>query len=72
MQALEAIPKLRESMKIDRAKMKVSVSIPAKEAKLVHDKIKALFASVEVEDWEKGDLEMASAFQRARGLYSEK
>ncbi|KAH7731282.1 shwachman-Bodian-Diamond syndrome [Aphelenchoides avenae] len=56
--ALEAIPKLRETMKIDRAKMRLRVAIPAKEAKMLHDKLKALFSDVEVEDWEKGDLEI--------------
>jgi len=62
-QALEAIPKLRESMKIERAKMRISISIPSKEAKLMHDKIKALFAEIEVEDWEKGDLEMVGLIE---------
>lgn len=58
MQALEMIPKLRESLKIDRAKMRIRVSVPAKNAKTIHAKLKAFFDTVEVEDWEKGDLEM--------------
>lgn len=45
-------------MKIDRADMRVRVSIPHKEAKIVHDRLKALFKTVEVENWEEGDLEM--------------
>ena len=54
--ALDAIPKLREHMAIDRANMRIRVSIPAKNAKNIHDRLKSLFTSVEVEDWEKGDL----------------
>lgn len=57
-QALEMIPKLRESMKIDRAEMRLRVSIEAKEAKYVHERLKTMFTKVEVEDWEKGNLEM--------------
>jgi len=56
--ALEAIPLLRETMKIERAKMRVRVSIPSKNAKAVHDKLKGLFDVAEEEDWEKGDLVM--------------
>jgi ribosome maturation protein SDO1 len=56
--ALEIIPKLRENLKIDRAKMRIRVSIPAKNAKVVHEKLKTFFDTVEVEDWEKGDLQM--------------
>jgi hypothetical protein len=54
------IPKLREQVKIDRAKMRIRVSVPAKNAKNIHPKLKAFFDTVEVEDWEKGDLEMVS------------
>ncbi|KAI1721341.1 shwachman-Bodian-Diamond syndrome (SBDS) protein [Ditylenchus destructor] len=57
-QALEAIPKLRESMNIERAKMRIRVSIGAKDAKNCHDRMKALFETVEVENWEKGALDM--------------
>uniref|UniRef100_A0A915EEL6 Ribosome maturation protein SBDS n=1 Tax=Ditylenchus dipsaci TaxID=166011 RepID=A0A915EEL6_9BILA len=57
-QALEAIPKLREAMSIDRAKMRVRISVPAKDAKNIHERVKSLFEAVEVEDWEKGALEM--------------
>ncbi|KAE9556738.1 hypothetical protein FO519_000144 [Halicephalobus sp. NKZ332] len=52
--ALEAIPKLREHIKIDRAKMRLRIAIPSKEAKSLHDRIKNLFESVEVENWEEG------------------
>uniref|UniRef100_A0A915Q4K7 Ribosome maturation protein SBDS n=1 Tax=Setaria digitata TaxID=48799 RepID=A0A915Q4K7_9BILA len=57
-QALEIIPKLRESMRIDRAEMRLRVSVEAKEAKRVHDRLKGMFTKVEVEDWDQGNLEM--------------
>ena len=56
------IPKLRENLKIDRAKMRVRVSVPAKHAKSVHGKLKGFFETVEIEDWEKGNLEMVWIF----------
>lgn len=49
-------------MKIDRANMRVRLSIPHKDAKRIHDKLKAMFKSIEVEDWEAGDLEMVILF----------
>lgn len=52
------IPKLRESMKIDRAEMRLRVSVEAKEAKHMHDRLKSMFKSVEVEDWDQGNLEI--------------
>lgn len=52
------IPKLRENMTIDRAKMRIRVSVDSKDAKNTHDKLKTLFDVIEVEDWEKGDLQM--------------
>lgn len=42
--------------------MRLRVAIPAKEAKVLHDKLKALFDDVEVEDWEQGDLEIVICF----------
>lgn len=45
-------------MKIDRAEMRLRVSIEAKEAKRMHDRLKAMFTKIEVEDWERGNLEM--------------
>ncbi|KAL7078595.1 hypothetical protein ACQ4LE_002576 [Meloidogyne hapla] len=62
-QALEMIPKLRENLKIDRAKMRVRVSVPAKHAKSIHGKLKGFFETVEVEDWEKGNLEMVGLIE---------
>ncbi|VDD91035.1 unnamed protein product [Enterobius vermicularis] len=58
-QALEMIPKLRETMKIDRAEMRLRTSVDSKEAKKVHTKLRALFKTIEVEDWDAhGNLEL--------------
>ncbi|CAD5216743.1 unnamed protein product [Bursaphelenchus okinawaensis] len=57
-QALEAITKLKQTMNIDRAQMRVRVCIKHKEAKNAHSKLKQMFGKVEVEDWEDGNLEM--------------
>ncbi|CAD5222238.1 unnamed protein product [Bursaphelenchus xylophilus] len=57
-QALEGITKLKQTMDIDRAKMRIRISIKHKEAKNAHVKLKTMFDKVEVEDWEGGDLEM--------------
>nr|CAD2137665.1 unnamed protein product [Meloidogyne enterolobii] len=62
-QALEMIPKIRENLKIDRAKMRVRVSVLAKHAKSIHGKLKGFFETVEVEDWEKGNLEMVGLIE---------
>lgn len=62
-QALDAIPKLRETLKIERAKMKIRVAIPTKEAKSVHTKLKTLFSDVEVDDWQDGSLEMVGLIE---------
>lgn len=55
------IPKLRESMKIDRAEMRLRASVDANDAKKIHSRLRSLFKSVEVEDWDScGNLEMVS------------
>lgn len=54
------VPKLREIMKIDRAEMRLRISVEAKEAKRAHDRLKALFSNIEVEDWDQGNLEIVS------------
>jgi ribosome maturation protein SDO1 len=56
--ALDAIPKLQESMKLERAQMRIRVAIPHKEAKALHSRVKGLFKSVEVENWEEGALDI--------------
>lgn len=45
-------------MEIERAQMRLRLIIPSKEAKRVHEKLKASIAAVESEDWQGGDLEM--------------
>lgn len=45
-------------MNIDRAKMRIRVSIQHKDAKTAQKTLKELFEKVEVEDWEDGNLEM--------------
>lgn len=60
-QALEAIPKLREAISLERAKMRIRVSMPSHEAKITHSRLKALFSELEMEDWAEGGLEMVSS-----------
>ncbi|VDM46513.1 unnamed protein product [Toxocara canis] len=62
-QALEMIPKLRETMKIDRAEMRLRISVEAKEAKRMHERLKNLFSNVEVEDWDQGSLEIVGLIE---------
>jgi len=62
-QALDVIPQLRESMKIERAKMRVRISLPAKEAKQVKEKLEALIQEIEVEDWAEGALELVGLIE---------
>uniref|UniRef100_A0A7E4USX8 Ribosome maturation protein SBDS n=1 Tax=Panagrellus redivivus TaxID=6233 RepID=A0A7E4USX8_PANRE len=56
--ALEAIPKLQESMKLERAKMRLRIAIPSEKAKALQTKVKGLFESIEVEDWDEGSLDI--------------
>lgn len=57
-QALEVIPLIREQMPIERAKMRIRVALPAKEAKQIKEKLVPLMSEIEVEDWQGGDLEL--------------
>ncbi len=66
--ALEAIPLLRETMKMERAKMRVRVSVPSKYAKAVHGELKARFDTIEEEDWVKGDLTMVGGVRDGGGV----
>ena len=58
-QALDVIKQLRETntMSIQKAEMRIRVTIPAREAKKVKEKIRKLAARVEEEDF-SSDLEM--------------
>lgn len=38
--------------------MRLRIGIPSKEAKSLHNRVKSLFESVEVENWDEGSLEM--------------
>jgi hypothetical protein len=48
-------------MNIDRAKMRVRISVGHKNAKNMHNTLKALVDTVEVDDWEEGNLQMVSS-----------
>lgn len=62
-QALEVLPKLRETMKIERAKMRIRVHVPTKEARAVQTKLKAAFNEVEVENWDEEGLELVGLIE---------
>ena len=49
-QALEVIRVLKESIPIERVKMKIRISIPISDSKKCKDQIKALFLTVVSED----------------------
>ena len=51
-------------MEIERAQMRLRLIIPSKEAKRVHEKLKASISSVESEDWQGGDLEMVRTMNK--------
>lgn len=57
-QALEVIPKLRETMSIDRAKMRVKIFIPAHSAKSIKEKVEHCISKIEEEQWQEGSLEL--------------
>ncbi|CAJ0581589.1 unnamed protein product, partial [Mesorhabditis spiculigera] len=62
-QALEMIPKLQESLPIERAKMKLRVACPAKEGRALIGRMKPLFNEVEVENWDEQGLEMVGLIE---------
>uniref|UniRef100_A0AC35TQT7 Ribosome maturation protein SBDS n=1 Tax=Rhabditophanes sp. KR3021 TaxID=114890 RepID=A0AC35TQT7_9BILA len=59
-QALDAIPKIKESLTIERAQMRLRVALPSREAKRLHKQVRELFGTVEIEDWDEatGNLDM--------------
>lgn len=67
---MRAIDRLRSTLSIDRAKMRLRVSVGHKHAKNLHNTLKGLIETVEVEDWEEGNLEMVSFFMRFKLIYS--
>ncbi|CAJ0949912.1 unnamed protein product, partial [Mesorhabditis belari] len=62
-QALEVIPRLRESMKIERAKIRLRVAVATKEARNLQGKLKLLFDEIEVENWDEQGLELIGLIQ---------
>lgn len=56
-QALEVIRKLKSSMNIERAQMRLKITLPQKEAKKIKDKVVKLVSAVESEEWQ-ADLEL--------------
>jgi ribosome maturation protein SDO1 len=60
-QALEVIRQIKEAdvMPIDRAQMRIKLTLPQKDAKQVLEKLRSSFTSIESEEWE-GDLEIVS------------
>lgn len=58
-QALEVIRLLQQCMPIERARMRLKVQLPSKEARHVREKIIKLL-TVEEEEWSGGDMEIVS------------
>ena len=58
-QALEVIRQLKTHMQIERARMRLKLVLPAREARRVRDKISGFLATVEQDDWDP-DLEIVS------------
>lgn len=58
-QALEVIRLLRQEMSIERARMRLRIQLPAKDARHLREQILHLL-TIEEEDWVGGDLEIVS------------
>lgn len=59
-QALEVIKLLRESIPIERAQMRIRVSVPKDAAKRAKEKLEPHLSGIENEDWDCGNLEVVS------------
>lgn len=59
-QALDVIPLLKETMPLERAQMRVRITLSGKEARKIRDKITALTSSNEQEEWNGGTVVMVS------------
>ncbi|KAL7307548.1 hypothetical protein TKK_0000243 [Trichogramma kaykai] len=57
-QALELIPQLKNVMPLERAQMRLKMSISGKEARKIREKLVKLIATIETEDWNSGTLDM--------------
>lgn len=60
-QALEVIRLLQQSIPIDRARMRLKIQLPPKDARRVRENIIKLI-TVEVEEWSAGDMEIVSEY----------
>ena len=56
-QALDVIRLLRDSMAIERARMRLQIQLPAKEARTLRDRLLSML-TMEAEDWAGGHMEM--------------
>ncbi|KAF6204215.1 hypothetical protein GE061_002555 [Apolygus lucorum] len=57
-QTLDVIPQLKAVMPLERAQMRLKITISGKEARKLREKLVKLTTSVESETWESGELEM--------------
>lgn len=57
-QALEVIRLLKQTLQIERAHMRLSLSVPSKFGKRAREKLTPHIAVIERESWDGGDLEM--------------
>jgi len=64
-QALEVIPKLREIMPIERAKMRIRVFVPSHSAKALKEKLLPLL-TIENESWVSGNLDLTGVTEPGR------
>ncbi|XP_043504676.1 ribosome maturation protein SBDS [Polistes fuscatus] len=56
-QALDIIPQLKSVMPLERAQMRLKVSISGKEAKKLREKLTKLVKKIESENWDSGTLD---------------
>lgn len=59
-QALDVIPVLKETMPLERAQMRVRITLSGKEARKIRDKIAALTSTNEQEEWSGGTVVIVS------------
>ena len=52
LQALEVIRLLKATMQIERARMKLRVTMPSKEARKIRDRVLGMVSSTEHEEWD--------------------
>lgn len=55
-QSLDAIQQLKESLPLERARMRLRIMIPGKDPRRLKEKIVQLTASTENEEWENGEV----------------